>query len=143
MLTQQNLFWSLAALMGPTNLSPKHSGAITLLSTGLVSECPPVTPSPRPRWQMCRELLLSDPCRHAQLHSSAFMGQGNHGPLCTSQASKPGSELVGTLAGWLGVTDQSLCVLRFSKPNGHLLEARRIARPYVCTLASVWSWAIL
>lgn len=47
--------------MGPTNLSPKHSGAITLLSTGLVSECPPVTPSLRPRWQMCRELLLSDP----------------------------------------------------------------------------------
>lgn len=57
--------------MGPTNLSPKHSGAITLLSTGLVSECPPVTLSPRRWWQMCRELLLSDPCRHSQLAQTA------------------------------------------------------------------------
>lgn len=59
-------------------------------------------------------------------HSNAFMGQGDDGPLCTSQASKPGAELVGTLADWLGVTDQFMCILHFLKSNGHLLEARKI-----------------
>lgn len=81
MLTQQNLFWGLAALMGPTNLSPKHSGAITLLSTRLVSECPPVTLSPRRWWQMCRELLLSDPCRHTQLPQQCLHGTGKRQDL--------------------------------------------------------------
>lgn len=67
--------------MGPTNLSPQHSGAITLLSTGLVSECPPVTLSPRQRWQMCRELLLSDPNRHAQRPQQCLHGTGRRRAL--------------------------------------------------------------
>lgn len=67
--------------MGPTNLSPKHSGAITLLSAGLVSECPPVTLSPRRWWRMCRELLLSDPCRHTQLAQQCLHGTGKQQDL--------------------------------------------------------------
>lgn len=79
--TLQNLFRSLAALMGSMNLSPKHSGVITLLSMGLVSECPPVTLSPRRQWPTCRELLLSDPCHHTQLPQQCLHGTGKQRAL--------------------------------------------------------------